>query len=93
MHELIATKSLSYGGKRLEQGDDFKAKPRDARVLVAIGKAKHAPVEAAPLAPPAPAPAPVEPHAPAPAPQASEPAPAVTKPKGAAARREAKAQA
>ncbi|MGC3984824.1 MAG: hypothetical protein QM777_08900 [Pseudorhodoferax sp.] len=59
MIELIATKSLSYGGERREEGDPFQAKPRDARLLVAIGKAKHAP-SAPPAAAPAPTPAPAD---------------------------------
>lgn len=43
MQNLIATKSMSYGGKRHDEGDGFAAKRQHARVLVAIGKAKLAP--------------------------------------------------
>jgi hypothetical protein len=40
MPKLIATKSMTYATRRLIAGDEFVAKPRHARVLVAIGKAK-----------------------------------------------------
>lgn len=37
---LIATKSMSYAGKRLADGDEFEPRTaRDARILKAIGKA------------------------------------------------------
>jgi len=39
---LIATKSLRYGTRRLMADDGFQARPRDARLLVAIGKARYA---------------------------------------------------
>ena len=48
---LIATKSMSYGGRRLAPGDQFDARPRDARLLIAIGKAKLEPVRAPEAAP------------------------------------------
>lgn len=47
--DLIATKSLAYAGKRREVGELFEANNRDARILVAIGKAKLANVAAAPV--------------------------------------------
>lgn len=44
---LICKKSMTYNTRRLLPGDPFEAaKPSDARVLVAIGKAEHAPQEA-----------------------------------------------
>lgn len=43
MKNLIATKSLSYGGKRYAEGEEFSARSQHARVLEAIGKAKIAP--------------------------------------------------
>jgi hypothetical protein len=42
MADLIATKSMTYNTRRLMAGDLFQAKPRDARVLTAIGKARLA---------------------------------------------------
>lgn len=36
---MTAAKSLSYGGHRYEKGDQFAVKPKDARLLRAIGKA------------------------------------------------------
>lgn len=40
---LIATKSMSYAGRRLAVGDKFEPKTdHDARLLKAIGKAKDA---------------------------------------------------
>lgn len=39
--ELTATKGLRYGTRRLQADDDFTANKRDARVLVAIGKARY----------------------------------------------------
>ena len=67
--KLIAVKSFTYMTRHLTAGASFEAKPRDARVLKAIGKARDdydAPVKEAvaqPAAPVAPTPA-----APAPAP-------------------------
>jgi hypothetical protein len=40
MPKLIATKALTYATRRLLPGDEFVARNRDARVLVAIRKAK-----------------------------------------------------
>jgi hypothetical protein len=42
MADLIATKSLVYATRRLLPDDAFQAKPRDARILCAIGKARYA---------------------------------------------------
>lgn len=41
MPKLFATKSFSYATRRLLPGDSFEANNRDARILVAIGKAKQ----------------------------------------------------
>lgn len=70
--KLIATRGFTYATRHLVAGEAFEAKPRDARILKAIGKARDdydAPVQealaqsVAPVAPPpvttAPAPAPV----------------------------------
>lgn len=51
MRNLIATKSLSYATRRLQAGDTFAANNRDARILIAIGKARAAADVAAPPAP------------------------------------------
>ncbi len=40
--DLIATKAMSYSTRRLVADDLFQASRRDARLLVAIGKAKFA---------------------------------------------------
>lgn len=53
MPKLFATKSFSYATRRLLPGDSFEANNRDARILVAIGKAK--PVREAGTLPPPPA--------------------------------------
>lgn len=45
---LIAAKPMTYATRRLLPGDSFDAKPADARVLIAIGKARE-PRPAAPL--------------------------------------------
>lgn len=42
MVDLIARKSMMYNTRRLLPDEPFEAKPRDARVLVAIGKARPA---------------------------------------------------
>ncbi|HPB23580.1 MAG TPA: hypothetical protein PLL48_14775 [Novosphingobium sp.] len=40
---MIAVKSMRYGGRNLEPGDEFDAmSARDARILRAIGKARDA---------------------------------------------------
>lgn len=46
MPQLIAKTALPYAHKRMEAGDTFEASERDARVLIAIGKAALAPEEA-----------------------------------------------
>ncbi|MGV1682920.1 hypothetical protein [Sphingopyxis sp. NJF-3] len=80
MVDMIATKKLKYGTRRLLPGDPFSARhDRDAKLLIGIGKARYAtrdmvaedePVIAAPVElPNAPAPEPVEP---APIPEAAE---------------------
>lgn len=46
MVDLIATKSMTYATRRLKADDGFGAKPRDARILVAIGKARYATADA-----------------------------------------------
>lgn len=53
MKLLVATKSLTYATRRFKAGDEFEAKPRDARLLIAIGKAK-AVREVSKIAPPPP---------------------------------------
>lgn len=41
--DLIATRDFSYKTRRLRAGDDIPGvSERDARILIAIGKAKHA---------------------------------------------------
>lgn len=40
MQRLIATKSMRYATRRLQAGDVFEAKPRDARLLIAVKKAR-----------------------------------------------------
>lgn len=42
MPKLVATKGLRYATRRMAAGDEFVANNRDARLLVAIGKARHA---------------------------------------------------
>lgn len=43
MVEMIATKRLKYGTRRLTAGDPFEARhDRDARLLIGIGKARYA---------------------------------------------------
>lgn len=39
--KLIAEESFTYSTKRLKKGDSFSASGKDARLLVAIGKAKE----------------------------------------------------
>lgn len=53
MPKLIANKGLRYATRRMMAGDEFEANNRDARVLVAIGKARHARVPGSIEAPPA----------------------------------------
>ncbi|MGV7119566.1 hypothetical protein [Sphingopyxis sp. 550A] len=69
MVDMVATRNLKYGTRRLMAGDPFEARhDRDARLLVGIGKARYAtkvavasdkPVVSRPLATPQ-APAAVE---------------------------------
>jgi len=55
MVQLTARKSMAYANRRLSAGDSFTANRRDARILVAIGKALGDGVEApAPKRAPAP---------------------------------------
>jgi hypothetical protein len=57
MTKIVANRSMRYGTRMLKAGDMFDAKPRDARLLIAIGRAKPAPTEAAivEVVPPTPA--------------------------------------
>jgi hypothetical protein len=54
MPKLTATKSFGYATRRLRAGDEFVTSNRDARLLIAIGKAK--PGEGVVVAPPKKAP-------------------------------------
>lgn len=47
MPTLIATKAVRHGGEFHDVGGRFEATQQHARVLIAIGKAKLAPAEAA----------------------------------------------
>ena len=73
-HKLIAVKELTYMTRHLTPGMSFEAKPRDARVLKAIGKARDdydAPVQeslAQPVMPVATAPSAPAPIPPPPVP-------------------------
>lgn len=58
--ELVATKAHTYGTRRLTAGDEFSAVGRDARVLVALGRATLAPTRPAVPPPPAPQAAPAQ---------------------------------
>lgn len=42
MHKMIAKSSMRYGTRMLRAGDEFEARPRDARVLEAVGRARRA---------------------------------------------------
>lgn len=55
---LIATRPFRYGTRRLQAGEDFEARnPRDARLLIAVGRARAPdPGELPVAAPPAPPP-------------------------------------
>jgi hypothetical protein len=57
MVNLVAAKALTYKTRRLQADDLFEARPRDARLLVAIGKAREAAAGETPAAKPVPAPA------------------------------------
>lgn len=50
MQHLVATKDFPYAGKPLKPGDSFEASDNDAMILKGVGKAKDAPVSAAPPA-------------------------------------------
>lgn len=39
--QLVTLKPFSYAGRALKAGTDFEAGGRDARLLVAIGKARY----------------------------------------------------
>lgn len=69
MVDMIATKGLRYGTRRLMAGDPFEARhDRDARLLIGIGKARYATrVTVAADEPPVWAPASVSTAMPAPA--------------------------
>ena len=43
MRKMIAARRLRYGTRMLRAGDEFEARPRDARLFVAIGAAREAP--------------------------------------------------
>jgi hypothetical protein len=45
MPDLIATRSLRYATRALTAGEPFQASNKDARILVANKKARHAPDE------------------------------------------------
>lgn len=47
MPDLIATRNLRYATRALTAGEPFQASNQDARILVAIKKARPAPVEQA----------------------------------------------
>lgn len=42
MKDLIALKPLKYAGKKYTTNDTFSARPRDAKLLVAVGRAAYA---------------------------------------------------
>ncbi|MBO9589073.1 hypothetical protein [Devosia sp.] len=48
MKELIAAKSMTYATRRLSAGDLFTASNRDARILTALKRARHAEAVAIP---------------------------------------------
>ena len=62
MVDMIATKRLKYGTRRLTAGEPFEARhDRDARLLIGIGKARYATRDMVAIDQrPAPAPAPVD---------------------------------
>ena len=51
--QLIAAKSMTYATRRLSAGDLFTAAPRDARVLVALKRARQVGASAVPAEKPA----------------------------------------
>lgn len=71
--KLIALRQQTYATRQLKAGDPFEAKPRDARALKKLGKARDdydAPVTEALAAPPV-----VSAYVPAQSPPSPEPAP------------------
>jgi hypothetical protein len=42
MVKLVALRGMSYATRRLRAGDEFDARPRDARVLIAVQRARLA---------------------------------------------------
>lgn len=54
MKKLIALKSLTYNTRRLLAGDEFMARPTDARLLIAIRKASDPNVRVTGSVPPPP---------------------------------------
>lgn len=82
--QLIAIKSFSYAGRALAAGREFEAKGRDARLLVAIGKASYL-TRVLVAEPPAPPPALAA--APSAAPEVVAPAPTPAKAKDAVPRK------
>lgn len=49
--QLVALKRMTYGTRRLLPGDEFEAKPSDAKVWILLGKARPR-AEAIPAPPP-----------------------------------------
>lgn len=49
--KIIAQRTMRYGTRMLQAGDIFDAKARDARLLIAIGRAKPVSPEVTPSAP------------------------------------------
>lgn len=66
MPDLIATRDMRYATRALRAGEPFQANNQDARILIAIKKARPAEdvAPATPAPPAAPAPAPAAPPAP-----------------------------
>jgi hypothetical protein len=42
LQKLIASRRLTYAGRRLDPGDEFDASDRDAKTLAVIGSARYA---------------------------------------------------
>jgi hypothetical protein len=42
LQKLIASRPLTYAGRRLDPGDEFDASDRDAKTLSVIGSARYA---------------------------------------------------
>ena len=67
MRDLIATRGMTYATRALQAGDPFQASNQDARILIAIKKARPATdadgtEPAAPPVPPVPPAPPAPPH-------------------------------